>query len=330
MSAIGYNIAQYYERGDINGWAGRGKPEMVRSQFNLLEAEGNFVKFNGYGAAPRGQRKMFLHRANRKVLGKDIPNVPQEEGDCVAEGAAHATETLTNTQTIGEAAVSQNAQEVYNNARLIWRPVFVPFYYGTGRLYIGNGQMGRGAGSYGSWQAAAMKYGTLFADEEGCPPYSGYCSSEWGYRRQYIDKWQPKAKCFVVRTTTKVSTWDALCDLNCAGYPVTTASDIGYSMEPGRDGFHVQNTSWGHQMMIFGVDETYREQYALMMNSWGDVHGRLRDFEDSNEELPVGVLRVKRRDIEKHLTTGENYAFSNFNGFPDNSVALSRELFTLL
>lgn len=329
MSAVGYNMAEYYQRGDVVGWAGHDKPDMVRSQFNLLEADGHFTSFNGFGAAPRGQRKMFLHRANRKVLGKDIPNVPQEDGDCVSQGAKHATETLTNTQTIGQAAMTANPQEVYDNARLVWRPVFAPYYYGTGRLYVGNGQMGNEAGSYGSWQAAAMKYGTLFADEQECPPYSGYCAVQWGTYRKYIDKWNPKAKDFIVKTTTKVSAWDAMCDLICAGYPVTTASNIGYSMEPGRDGFHVQNARWGHQMMIYGVDETYREQYALIMNSWGDVHGHLKDFE-TGEDLPIGVLRVKRKDIEKHLTTGENYGYSSFNGFPDNSETLKRELFTLL
>jgi hypothetical protein len=100
-------------------------------------------------------------------------------------------------------------------------------------------------------------------------------------------------------------------------------------MEASSDGFHRQTTEWGHQMCFIGVDETYKngnEPYALLLNSWGDVHGELKDFADSSIKLPQGVLRIRRSDAEKHIRAGETFAYSNFDGFPAQKLDKSRFL----
>lgn len=61
------------------------------------------------------------------------------------------------------------------------------------------------------------------------------------------------------------------------------------------------------------------EDYAIILNNWGDVHGQLKDFDDSSD-LPVGVLRVRRKDAEAHIDAGETYAWSQFDGFPEQPV----------
>ena len=102
-------------------------------------------------------------------------------------------------------------------------------------------------------------------------------------------------------------------------------------MEASSDGFHRQTTNWGHQMMIFFVDETYKngeDPYCLILNNWGDVHGHLKDFDNPDETLPLGCLRVRRKDIEKHLAAQESYAYGEFEA--DKANLIDKTLFRVM
>jgi hypothetical protein len=334
MNAVGYQLAKDYAKGHLCGWAGRDNPDLVREQFNLLS--GSFRPFSiAEQTRETAGRKMFLYQLCRKALGKDTDNYPQEIGDCVSFGAKNATEHLTCSEMVGAAvqAVGHDGAKAIEDylaaARIKFRPVFPPYYYGTGRMYIGRGQLGSEDGSMGSWMAEAVqKYGTLFSDEPNVPKYAGRIAKQFGTSKQPLDQWQPTAKSYLVKSAALINSWDELVAAICNGYSVTTASNIGYSMEPSSDGFHRQTANWGHQMCIAGVDETYSEPYGLILNSWGDVHGHLKDFQNSSESLPVGVLRVRRADIEKHIRAGETFAFSQFDGFPEQG--LDKALFMLV
>lgn len=323
MSVCGYEIAKAHEKGELSGWVGTKRPELIKEAFQMLPE--NYREFIISGASKDTPDKARLWDITRKVLGQDTKNYPQEIGDCVSFGGKNAGEYLTCSEILGKALLAHRTQtgdfaEIIRAARIKFRPVFPPFYYGTGRIYVGGGQMGREDGSSGSWMAEAVrKYGTLFADEPGVPAYSGSVASEWGYRKAPLDKWEPTAKSFLVRTTTLITSWEELCAALANGYPVTTASDVGYDMEAGRDGFHRQTTTWSHQMCFIGFG-TKPEPYAVILNNWGDVHGRLKDFDDSSD-LPVGVLRVRRADAMKHIRAQETFAYSQFDGFPEQDLA---------
>lgn len=302
-------LCRAYESGDISGWLGKDNPELVREQFRLISH--HFQPFRIVGqAAPTAGRKVMLYQAVRAVLGKDTDNYPQQVGDCVAFGAKNATEYLTCLDIL------------MRGKRVKWRPVFPSFYYGTGRVYIGNSRIS-GDGSLGSWMAAAVqKYGTLFSDEKDVPKYSGSVSRAWGDAnpRNDLDNWKQTASPYLVKSAAVIKSWDELVAAICNGYPCTTASNVGYNMEPSSDGFHRQTTSWPHQMCIISVDDNDKDPYALILNSWGTgAHGKLKDFDDGHD-LPGGVLRVRRKDIEKHIRAEEMFAFSNFNGFPAQDI----------
>lgn len=329
MSAIGYEIAKAYSKGELYGWAGKDNPGLVKAQFDLLRPDFHDFKLFGQTRDTKG-RKTLLTDIIRAVLGYDLSIGPQGTGDCVSWGGKHASEVVTCTQIAGMAVAQQemSIKDFIKSARMKFRPIFAPYYYGTGRIYEGGGQLGRSAGSLGSWQfAAAKKYGALFEDIAGVPKYSGAIADQWGADRSILDKWRATAGVYPVKSGAQINNWDDFCAAIHNGYAVTTASSYGYSMEPGRDGFHIQNTRWDHQMCFVGVDETYRTEYALLMNQWGDVHGHLKDFQTS-ELLPPGVLRVQRSDVEKHLANGENYAYSSFEGFPEQQ--LDKALFMLI
>jgi hypothetical protein len=178
---------------------------------------------------------------------------------------------------------------------------------------------------------AVVKYGVLAADENGVPKYSGDVAKQFGNRggKAYLDKYLPIAKEHPVKSAALVSSWDALVDAICNGYPCTVASMQGFEMEASSDGFHRPRGEWAHQMSFIGVDDDYRDPYAIILNNWGDAHGRLKDFE-TGENLPIGVLRVRRSVVESMINAGETFAFSNFEGFEDQNAKLNKELFKLI
>jgi len=331
--SIGFQLARDYEKGTLCGWGEIRQPGIVKAQFNLLES--GFLPFHiRQQTKVTAGRKMFLYQVVRKILGQDTKNYPQEIGDCVSFGAKNGTEYLTCTQI---ASVAQSLyesggdyQSYLANARIKFRSIFPPWFYGTGRVYVGGGRLGNEDGSLGSWMAAAVqKYGALFSDDSNVPAYSGRIAKAWGdpNPRNDLDNFKDVAKQYLVKGAALIRSWDDLVAALCNGYPCPTASNIGYGMEPGRDGFHVQNTQWGHQMCFIGADDNDKDPYALIVNSWGDVHGHLKDFE-SGEDLPVGVLRVRRRDAEKHIQAQETFAYSAFDGFPEQG--LDKALFMLV
>ncbi len=323
-------IARAYTRGELCGWLGARRPELVRSEFDLLRAGIRRFQVSSQTRSTAG-RKAMLYEVVRKVLGKDTENYPQKRGDCVSFGAKNAVEYLTCCEIAGAALLQREVspQDYLAARRLKWRPLFPPYFYGTGRIYVGHGQIPANEdGSMGSWMAEAVqKYGSLFSDEQGVPAYSAEVSGEWGSDQGILDKWQPTAKPFLVKSAALINSWDDLVSALANGYPCTTASNIGYDMEAGPDGFHAQTTNWGHQMMFCGGDESYTQPYAIILNNWGDVHGHLKDFQ-TGDPLPVGVLRVRREDAEKHIAAGETFAYSQFDGFPEQQ--LDKALFLLI
>ena len=62
-----------------------------------------------------------------------------------------------------------------------------------------------------------------------------------------------------------------------------------------------------------------RRPWAGLLNSWGDAHGRVTDFE-TGEPWPAGTLRVTRDAVEGMLRTGECFAYSQFDGFPQQDL----------
>lgn len=320
----GHDIARKYSQKVVSGWLGKDRPEFVREQFEIVkERTGGLVtdQFNIVGAKPYRSgsgKKVFLHKFARALLGSDPPDFPQATGDCTSFGQKHVTNDL------------QAVQIVMNSERQKWRPVFPPFFYGASRVYIGRGRLGNEDGSLGSWIAeAALKYGVLWADEPGVPEYSGAVAKAWGDPNPAndLDKFKDIAKNYLFGKAVLVTSWDQLVEAISNGYPVNTCSNIGYDMLPSSDGFHRQTDNWGHSMEVYGVDDNSKDPYALIKNSWGDCHGHLKDFE-SDEDLPLGTLRVRRADMEKHLWGQDTYAYSHLNGFPAQDI--EKALFLLI
>ena len=119
-------------------------------------------------------------------------------------------------------------------------------------------------------------------------------------------------KTFLIKSAVEIKTWDQAVTYSVNGYGLTVASNYGFKMEPDKNGFHQQSGSWAHQMCVLDIDDEWKEPYAIIRNSWGDVHGKLYDFYDKTL-LPVGCLRVTRKALEGMITNGEVYAFCQYD-----------------
>lgn len=308
--AVGQSVAEKYIQGHFNGWGGE---ELAKEYFKIVGSSFHTIKDELIRKAEG--RKAFLYRFCRAALGQDTKNYPQQIGDCVSFGAKNATEYLSAC----DITIRGDKEK--------WRPVFPPYFYGIGRIYIGKGRLGNEDGSLGSWMAEAVQqFGTLFSDEEGVPQYAGSVAKQWGGSggKSQLDKWKPLASKYLIKSAAKINGWEDLVAAVCNGYPCTVASNQGFQMEAsgGAKGFHSPQGHWGHQMSIVGVDDENSDKYALILNSWGDVHGHLKslDRDKPDEDLPVGVIRAKKTTIEAMIRAGETFAYSQFDGFPGQDL----------
>jgi len=282
----------------LMGWAGPEEAARARSEIP-------FPKFKIVGdAAPIKGKKVVLWDAAKLVYGDHLPNYPQEIGDCVSFGTKNALEYLSAVQII-----------MYGEP-IQWRPVFPSYIYGISRVKIGKGRIGcRSDGSIGAWAADGVReFGVLFSDADGVPHYAGSVAREWGCSGPPA-KFIAAAKEFLVKTTAPVDTADEAAEALCNGYPVTIASNVGFSNHPPVVKGRLLNSrqgTWNHQMCLIGYDDSEPGgPFFYILNSWGgDAHGK-----DPAGGAPGGFW-VKKADVEAIVRQRDSFAYSQFTGFP--------------
>jgi hypothetical protein len=120
----------------------------------------------------------------------------------------------------------------------------------------------------------------------------------------------------LIKSAARLGSVEDIYSANAAGYAVTIASNQGFTMTPGRDGYHEASGTWPHQMTVMAGSLRGKKPYMGLLNSWGDVHGKVIDW-DTDQQWPAGTLRVRVNAVEQMLRSGgEAYAYSQFDGFP--------------
>lgn len=273
------------------GWAG---PDAAQEAVLAL---GN-PPISAYGLPPAAT-SMKLWDFAKKVYGKHLPNYRQEIGDCVSFGAKNAVEYLSCVQIV-------------QGTRQQMKLVFPPFIYGTSRHDIGRDRLGNSDGSLGAWAAEAVKrFGILFADDEGVPPYGGSVAKKWGSPSGPPKSFYDIAKDNPVKTVAQVRNFSEAASALSNGYPVTVASMQGFSMEgTERNGklWASPQGSWAHQMCFIAVDMSDESLFCL--NSWGDSL-----WSRHPDDAPPGGFWVAKSTCNRMLSD-DAWAFSQFEGFP--------------
>jgi hypothetical protein len=248
--------------------------------------------------------------------GKHFEVFKQSTGSCVGNGGGQAVWYLSAVEVVRLKDTEQ---------------VLLPFYllpYGRSRMYAG--LRGRGDGSFGSAFAKAIKVdGILSADDEGLPKYQSGDGISWGSSTelQWSDgeaisqTWLEKSRKHIVKTTAQCRDADQVRDAIRNYYPVTIASDWGGQMRVGPSGtpevlLNRRVTTWMHQMCVIGWwDHPTHGEIFCVLNSWGpNAHGKPPD------DSPPGSFWVKKADMEYIARQGDTFAFSQFDGFPSQTL----------
>ncbi len=280
-------------------------PEAVREEYWQKHGDNHASFFVAGDREP--PRKVQLWRIFREVLGFDPDLTPQPTGNCVAAAADDVIELI---QAI-EIGLGQ-AEEFH--------PIYNPYHYATGRVFVGGNRLKGGAGSLGGWQAKAIEqFGVIRLDQDGLPEYNQKNCDRWGDDRdadgQSFRDYVEQGKEHPIKATARVKTIEQVIQSLANLYPLTIAASFGYRMKADSPtGTMRQGESWGHQMSVWGYD--LDEGTVEIKNQWGDVHGSLIDPGD-NEELPRGFIRTGMETFEKHLRNSETISYSNFDGFPE-------------
>lgn len=310
VKALSANYAKHV----LCGWAGA---DIAKREFDLVGGELPVFGIENPVADYKGKR-MMLWEITRKVLGKDTENFAQEVGDCVSFSGKNVMEYLQCSEIL----LNGDAEEFH--------PLFPPYFYGTSRVFIGGGRLGWSDGSVGVWlQDAVKKYGVLRRDDTTVPQYSGNLARKWGQQgppQNFVTEGQKH----LVQTTAQILSAADAANALLNGYVVSVCSNQGFNMQISSSGFHEARGSWGHAMTLIGFeDHPQYGLYFIILNSWGDVHGHVKDF-STGVDLPVGVLRARGEVVDRMLRQEDSFAYSQFDGFPDNSGKLSKALFDLV
>ena len=301
---VGFDPANYC------GWI----PDPDRREWTKLQDRGEVKEF------PLRIRGPLLDKPGTPIWeiaklvngGKHLPSLIQEIGDCVSFGCTHAG-NYTAAYEIGFLGQEEN-----------WRCWYPPFIYGVSRVApdLGNGELGRGDGSMGSWGAGALsKYGVLFADDPGVPAYSGSVAKDWGYKGppkehyeqahdNLVEGISPVSGVDNIRTALvnyKTCTFAFMWDLADRPKKVSKGGkDFGVLTKASRLG--------GHQVCLLAWDDDLPG--ALVQNSW--PHSMYEGFQFNDE--PAGSAWIRDTEIERILRDPwvEVYSLALFQGSPSD------------
>jgi hypothetical protein len=248
----------------------------------------------------------MLYKAG-KLPTELIPTQRQDTGNCVADGLTMAGQKRQMIE------IALGYQEE------VWRPWYTPWIYALSRNQIGGGMSG--AGSTGAWGAQAVnKYGVLFADDEGVPPYAGY-SDKWGSRRYagnikgaLYGKFTDTASDNKIQIA-RIKDTGQLRKALAAGRMATIASWRGFRMQPKVVKDHavfVPSGEWSHQMHF--TDEITDPFPAFYRgNQWGaNAHG-----DPLGGTTPGGAWNLEE-DLDAEIQRGGVviYTYFDFEGEP--------------
>jgi len=260
----------------------------------------------GSVGAGKGKRTLLYQALYKAVGGKDKwrPRF-QTIGDCVSMGAGGAVDIL------------RALEFVMNKSEYIAETATEPIYAGS-RVEIGKGQLGNGDGSVGAWAAEWVKRGgTLVRQKYGkidLSVYDGNRAKQWGAPDAGCpDDLEPESRKHLVKTISLVTTFSELCDAIAAGYPVTVASNQGFTNVRDKAGFLRPSGNWGHQMVFIAADDESGRPGALCQNSWGPdwVSG------PTTFDQPLGSFWIDAEVIERNmLSMQDSWAYSDLDGYP--------------
>jgi len=250
-------------------------------------------------------KTVLLYQCLEKVTGKPWPIRNQgSAGTCVSFGAAQCMDCLIGVQIV------MGNESLRFDAESATEPI-----YGGSRVEIGGGKIW-GDGSVGAWAAQWLnQYGNIPRSKYGkydLSQYSIETSRNWG-RNGVPDDLEPTIRQFPVKAFTMIKTYEEARDAIASGYPITVASNYGFTMNRDSQGFCSPRGRWGHQMCVLGVDDDSKRPGVLLFNSWGPYLG---SSPKGKFPIPDGSFWVEAEVFTSMASQGDTFAFAHAVGLP--------------
>jgi hypothetical protein len=243
--------------------------------------------------------------------------VAQAIGSCVGHGFAGCVDALSSTEIV----VHGEAEDW--KGRCLEASV-----YAFSRVEIRGRPNYGGDGSYGAAAAAAVtKYGTLHYDVdyggEKFTAYSGEREKSWG-ATGVPDKLEPYAAQRLVKSCTKVESFEELCRALSSGYPTAVCSNQGFTLSRDSMGFAKPRSQWSHCMALIGKRGGKRPG-ALCWNSWGPkAHSGPHYSGIEGMTMPPAFVGctfwIDADVVDRMLSLGDSFALSSYDGFPPRKL----------
>ena len=276
------------------GWINA--PEAVQE---VIKADG--IKSLAEAIGPQGSErpiKTDLSVYLKKVHGDQWYLHQGSCGSCVAFGAALACDVLAAIQIVDHAMEKPEGRT---------DPMTV--YWGS-RVEVGGNRLW-GQGSVGAWAAKYLKdYGVLPQAKYPAIDLSRYDASiccGHNARAGVPDSLEPIARHHPVKAYAQVNTFEELAAAVENGYPVTVASDQGFSKARDAQGFARPSGSWSHQMCVVGV--RHDRPGALIANSWGAY------YTGGPADMSPATKWVDAATVSHMLRAGDSFALSDLAGW---------------
>lgn len=253
--------------------------------------------------------ELWKHQTVTQELGYAYPGTRQEKGSCVGVGGGNVIFTLSVVEVVRLGDPEQ---------------ILVPFWmlpYARSRFYAG--MRSPGDGSMGSTFArAAREDGVVPANRSGLPPFennNGLCwggaaEIAWsdGDSQRILDLLTDGRK-HLIGTTADISTTDDLEQAIRNLYPCTNASSLipNPRVEADGEAYGRVARGGGHQTAFLGVwnHPSKGGRWFKYQNQWGLNWGK------------AGACWIPDADAQAIINNGrETYAFSQFSGFPAQSI----------
>ena len=242
-------------------------------------------------------------------FGSPIPPGPQDCGDCVAysDVLAMIDRLCFESFCLGESDVPET--------------FYVPFSYGTSRVYVGGNRI-RGDGSTGAWSAQAAKtYGYLPTNVEGLrikasEPLEPDAATtrRFGSSKQEHDKWKDHAEPFKIKNAARVRTAEEAKEMVTVHHlPLTIASGQGFVKRGFDSKYGITlwrpGGAWAHQMRIRGIFSIKGSWFVYVGNQWGaNYHGKVGDG------FPLGGFVITFEDFARWVPRANVYVRGGMQG----------------
>ena len=267
-----------------------------------LQPVGSFIR-------PRQQSThVDLTRYLAKLYGPQWYLNQQDCGSCVAFGASLSCDILMAIDIV------ENRKQAPQG-----RTDPMTIYWGS-RVEVGGGRV-IGQGSIGVWAAKWLKqWGGLEQRKYPSADLTKYSPSVCcgpNARRGVPDDLEPIARNYPVKSYAQVRTFEEAVAAVDSGYPVTIASNQGFRMTLDSQGFATPSGTWNHQMAIVGYDLEPVE-CCWVANSWGPC------YTGGPAGWNPAVKKVRKATINRMLSQGDSWAFSDFVSWAPKSIDFAR------